>query len=213
MTWRPDVPWLEYDEIRRRADVFLRRANAHEIIPVNIELIIEQMAIDIVPLPGLRENFDTDGWLTPDETTIYIDEWEADHRTNRARFTLAHEVGHRELHSSLLREVRTVIQTISEWQAFVGNLPDDVRSQFEFQANCFAGLVLVPGNHLSAAYDRVLPAVMKLVRKSLRKGASKPLVLDFALRALAERLAPSFEVSSEVMLIRLEKERLSIPQT
>ena len=65
---------LTRDAIRRRADNFSELYNPDKIIPVSIDLIVEKdLGIDVVPLIGLRESLDNDGFISSDFTTIHID--------------------------------------------------------------------------------------------------------------------------------------------
>jgi hypothetical protein len=108
------APFLPYDELRKRAEGFLKQFNAEREIPVPIERIVEfGLGIDIVPTPGLHENFDIDSYPTSDLTEIHVDEYVYKRRPARYRFSLAHEVSHLLIHQEIFEQLK--FSTIAEW--------------------------------------------------------------------------------------------------
>ena len=70
-----EIPFFSYEEIRNRADAFLRQYHPSREIPVSIEEIIEfQMHIDIFPIQGLHQVLDVDGFTISDLSTICVDD-------------------------------------------------------------------------------------------------------------------------------------------
>lgn len=64
-------PILSYRELRRRAGDFLRTHHPAGIIPVPIEEIVEfRYRIDIIPVPGLQDVFEVDGFISSDLKAI-----------------------------------------------------------------------------------------------------------------------------------------------
>jgi Zn-dependent peptidase ImmA (M78 family) len=57
--------------------------------------------------------------------------------TQRARFSVAHELGHAVLHSGFIKQQK--IHTIQEYLVSTKSLSDDEYRDFEWQANEFAG--------------------------------------------------------------------------
>ena len=99
MTIRLNVPYLEYDQMRTMAERFLREQQAWGKIPVPIEKIIDmQVEIDIIPLPKLLGIFDIDAFISGDLRSISIYRFIYESRSNRRRFSLAHEAAHAILH-------------------------------------------------------------------------------------------------------------------
>lgn len=70
-----DIPWLHPDELRREADKFLAAKHPSGQPPVPVELIVEQMGIDIVPLPDIKRLFDLVGCTSADCKTVYVDKF------------------------------------------------------------------------------------------------------------------------------------------
>jgi len=94
--WKP--PYLSYDETYRRAEAFLKEYNPNRKIPVPIEEILDlKLKINIIPLPDLVARLTSDSYLEPDLKTIFIDQSVYEYNP-RARFSLAHELGHLVLH-------------------------------------------------------------------------------------------------------------------
>ena len=167
-----EIPSLDYEQIRQRAESFLQRYHPSDEIPVPIEEIVEfQLGLNIIPVPGLRQVLDVEG------------------------FTLAHEVAHLELHPQLFdsRKARNIL----EWKDFVRSIPEDVYSRAEYQAYCFAGLVLVPRTPLLG----VVKAEVGLL-----KGRSwiRSLNPDFLWSVIEGAVAKRFVVSRPVIHRRIE---------
>lgn len=71
-----DPPILSYEDINNFAESFLKERNAENKIPVPIEEIVEfYFGIDIVPVPGLQIDYETDGFISGDLTTIFVDDY------------------------------------------------------------------------------------------------------------------------------------------
>ncbi|MBI5694256.1 MAG: ImmA/IrrE family metallo-endopeptidase [Nitrospirae bacterium] len=194
------IPFIPYEEIRKKADEFLRDYHSDRSIPVPIEEIIEfQLGLNIVPLPGLHRDLELDGFVSSDLKDIFVNEAACDAYPTRYRFTLAHEVGHIFLHKHVFRKAR--FSTFSEWKTFGNSIPEKDYAALEFQAYAFAGLVLVPKEHLEKLTD-------SYVKKILKEGISLNDNWDFAWDRIAARLAKDFEVSSEVIDRRLKYDKI-----
>lgn len=195
------APYLPYDVLRQRVEAFLSEYHPDETIPVPIEEIVEfKFDMDIVPVPGLQDGYDTVAYITRDLSEIRVDEYVLAHREARYRFSLAHELGHRVLHSELIAQID--FHDIESWKnAVQHSIPEREYGYLEFHAHSFAGLVLVPSDPLRASFDRC----MKLCRQngidfSQSPDAAKSIVEDF--------IAREFKVSSAVVHRRLEFDEL-----
>jgi len=194
------APIFSYDEIRNHADHFLKQYHPSMKIPIPIEEIAEfQMGLDIVPIPGLLRFFDVDGFTSGDLLNIYVDEFIYSDRLGRYRFTLAHEVGHIILHKEIYSKAN--FRNIKEWKDFINSISEKDHGWLEYQAYSFGGLVLVPREHLI----RLTKFYVNRVQEediSLREN------WDFAWDLIAARLAKDFEVSSDVIEKRLNKDKV-----
>jgi hypothetical protein len=198
MPQRFTAPIYSYEDIRRKADEFLRKHHATGSIPIPIEEIVEfQLEMDIVPTPGLHVLLETDGFITSDLKEIYVDEFVYQSRLGRYRFTLAHEVGHSILHRDLFQHRR--FRSIAEWKKFLNSIPEKEHGWLEYQAYAFAGLILVPNDQL----DR---EARKCVERIRSEGIDLAQNWDFAWSRVAAFLAKQFEVSSQVIERRLGKD-------
>ena len=194
------APYFRHEDLRRKADEFLAKHHARGTIPVPIEEIVEfRLGMDIVPTPGLHELLETDGFITSDFKEIHMDEFVYRSRPGRYRFTLAHEVGHAVLHAELFHGRR--FRTVSEWKKFVNSISEKEHGWLEYQAYAFAGLVLVP----RIALERHTKKCVDQVRA---EGIDLGENWDFALSRIAAFLAKRFEVSSEVIERRLQKDEV-----
>lgn len=138
------APFLQYDALGRKAEAFLQQYHPDRTLPVPIEVIVERdFGMDIVPMPGLQEAFDTVAFITRDLTEIRVDQYVLQWRPNRYRFSLAHELGHRILHADVFRELD--FRNIESWKEVVMSIPEREYGFLEFHANSFAGLVCASG--------------------------------------------------------------------
>ena len=192
-----EIPVLSYEDIRRHADAFLQQYHPSRNIPVPIEEIIEfQLDINIVPLPGLYQGFEVDGFTSSDLKNIFVDD-SYNSRPRRYRFTLAHEVGHVVLHKNVYRKAN--FGGIQEWKDFINSISDQGHRWLEYHAYAFGGLILVPREHLQRLVD-------EYVRRIREEGMSLKANWDFCWDYIAARLAKDFDVSTQVIEKRLEKE-------
>src|SRR2546430_10683886 len=137
----PSPPRLEYEAIRLKADEVLKQFWPEATIPINVERIVDaRLRVDIIPVPGLRDEIGVDGFLSRDRDAIYVDERVSNAIPSRYRFTLAHEVGHLVLHEELYKVAG--FQTPAEWLEFQSSLLERDYSRYEFQAYCFGGFMV-----------------------------------------------------------------------
>lgn len=199
MTFRPE--FLTYEDVRAETDEFLREYHPKGTYPVPIEEIVEfDLSMDVIPLDGLKADVGVDAFLTNDGDTIYIDEWVVKHAHVRFRFSLAHEAAHYWLHDALYQECS--IQSVGDWLAVQAAIGEDGYKWFEWQANSFAGLVLVPGDLLASAFGSVADRL-------LREGIQPRQIDHHPTRAAVIReLSRQFVVSEQTMEIRLERDGL-----
>ena len=191
------APYFSYDVLRERAETFLDKYHSQRTIPIPIEEIVEfQFEMDIVPEPGLHSHFDIDSYITADLQEIRIDEFVYESRPGRYRFSLAHELGHRVLHKEVFAKL--AFQKISEWKKLiVSAIPEREYGYLEYQANSFAGLVLVPQTDLAEKYRDVCSLIES-------HGISMQNDSEVAQNFIAEHLAEYFVVSPAVIHRRLQ---------
>jgi Zn-dependent peptidase ImmA (M78 family) len=204
---RLDIQYLRYEIIAQKAEEFLSRYRPSGTIPIPIEEIAEfRLGVDIVPIPNLRRGFETDGFTSSDLKQIYVDEHLFSEFPARYRFTLAHEVAHIVLHKRILEKIK--ISSLAEWKKFIENIDPRDYSVLEFQGYAFAGLVLVPPRDLKKLLLENITAVNPLIKKTQAQKIPRKQYIAYAKDFLATKLAPKFEVSTDVIIKRIELDNL-----
>ncbi|MFQ5846970.1 MAG: ImmA/IrrE family metallo-endopeptidase [Candidatus Methylomirabilales bacterium] len=193
-------PILSYEDLRRRANDFLRTHHPSGDVPVPIEEIVEfRYRIDIIPVPGLHDAFEVDGFISSNLKAITVDEFVYGHRPRRYRFTLAHELAHAVLHRRIYQAHR--FRRVEDWKRVQLEMDEEDRRWLEWQAYAFAGLILVPAEPLRDAYGRAIRAARNV-------GLSIQKVGEVARPYIADWLADRFDVSPQVIDKRLDKDKL-----
>ena len=147
----PRVPYYTYDHLRQIANRFLEEYHPSGEIPIPIEEILElKLNKNVIPVPGLLES-GVDAYTWSDLKNIVVDEYFYKKNERRLRFTLAHELGHILLHGDFIRLCPR--SSIEEYRDYVEAIGEKQHKNLESQADCFAGLVLVPPNQLAAKYS------------------------------------------------------------
>ena len=81
--------------------------------------------------------------LSRDMQQICVDGAVFEDFPGRYRFSLAHEVGHRQLHADIYAQLQ--FSEIADWKNLICNeVGEKDYGKLEFQAYAFAGLILVP---------------------------------------------------------------------
>jgi Zn-dependent peptidase ImmA (M78 family) len=149
------VPFLKPEEIDNAARNLIHRfsTTCEKITepPIPVEDICEKfLRLDIVPGDLEKEYPEKPlngaiGALDLEEETVYVD-MPKNPVTGRYRFTLAHEVGHFELHRNFLKHDATQCELFSTGKArssIVCRAEDRIKP-IEWQANKFAAALLMP---------------------------------------------------------------------
>lgn len=192
-----NVPFLKNPEIDQLADDF-RAVHWDGKIPVDVDLIAELYGITIIPANGLRLVVNQEAWLSNDLSEIVFD---PEVNEVRIRFSIAHELGHYAMHSEFMPLLKP--ETIEEWKDILSNIPSSLWSMVEYQADEFAGRLLVPKDRLIASiqetsYEQISKAIKELGKDNFH------LLYPY----LSNRLGKIFNVSHKVVQIRLEREMI-----
>jgi hypothetical protein len=195
----PSIAYLTDDEIRQVAeDLLVHYSSALIPVPVPIEEIVEiHLRLEIIPFRAYKQRFSADGSISTDLTNITVDEEAMNRYPSRYRFTLAHEVGHLLLHRDYIQSLAH--DEVADWKAsLLGTTPTD-RSRMEYQASQFAGCLLVPREPLATAFEEARQLLEK-------RGFDIAELSDIAMDTISGAIAKQFEVSTQVVSIRLKKE-------
>lgn len=195
------APYLPYDRLREEVETFLNTYHADRTIPVPIDAIIERdFGMDIVPMPGLQDHFETVAFITRDLSEIRIDEFVFRERLNRYRFSLAHELAHRILHADVFKELD--FHDVASWKVVeTERIPPDQYSYIEFQADSFAGLVLVPPLELKETFAG-------FVDRAAAAGIDFADADQAARETIEYHVGRQFLVAAKTAHIRIRKDRL-----
>ncbi len=217
---RHRVQFMPEPHIEREADALLAEfaAAGHEFtVPIPIDDIIElhlELQLEIDDLRGRFGSDDVLGAIWLEDGRIAVDRSLDHHRhTGRFNFTLAHEVGHWRLHRHQILASPDG-PTLFEVEGRLGIIcRDGAKAPEEWQANTFAGYLLMPREHVRAAWqewrgdDEPVPDAELDVDQDAAKR-------DSAVRIARERFvrpfADQFNVSAMAMRIRLEKLNLLV---
>ena len=136
------IPYLSKNEIAKKAEEVLEEC-WDDTFPVDVEAICDDLGIGILPIDGLSRTFRVDAFISSNFKSIYVDSREFGRNSHRYRFSVAHELGHYVLHKKYCPEN---VDDLKEWfkifRRFINNYA-------EFQANYFAGSLLVPEKELA----------------------------------------------------------------
>lgn len=203
-----ECQYLAKEEIRDKADEFRMKYWKSEILPVDIERIIENdLILNIIPEHDIRKLLQIDAYLQSNLNSIVVDleHYMKNSYDNRIRFSFAHEVGHFVLHKYIYNNFN--FNSRVEYKDFMNEFPNEQYSYFEYQANEFAGRLLVPRERLILEIREVYEKIRKY-NSLLKKLEENPeMVLDGTIQDLCK----PFGVSEYVIRIRVEREGLWPP--
>jgi hypothetical protein len=190
------VPFISDSLIKEKADLF-RKKYWGDIIPVNIEIIIEEnLSIKIIPEPGLYRQCSTDAYISSDWLYVFVDndKYMEDSYYNRLRFSIAHEIGHLILHKKLYQDLK--IKNIDDFIKFLTDIPNKQYGFLETQANKFANYFLIPRNILGIERNKILKKYKEIQSFDTKQINSY----------IATPLSKMFGVNSEPMEIALNSD-------
>jgi len=197
---------IRIEEIKNAADAVRKRCWPQNTIPVDIFQIVEfELGLEHRPINNLKESGDVDALLMGDLKTIVVDQNEFlnEGAQNRLRFSIAHEVGHLELHRETFLKI--AYSSIEDWTAFFQWIPEEQYSWIEQHAYEFAGRLLVSREKLIEKLDAAVALAKKAGFDSWDVSG------DSTRQFVAHGIAKYFEVSEQVIEKRLIRENLWPP--
>ncbi len=194
------APSYSYEQIVEAAHICGIRFNPRKIIPVPIEDIIDLgFRIDIVPEYGMEDRFQTVAFITKDLKEIRVDRRVYDRQPGRLRFSLAHELAHVVLHADVYRQLS--FNSTGEWKMVMTGIAEKEYSLLEYQANTFAGLLLVPPEPLRVHLETVIQQMQQI-------GLDIRHMSDVVYDRLIGKLAQDFDVSRGTIGKRIRNDSL-----
>ena len=199
--------WIDPVSLWNIADETRNKYWPESALPVNTEEIVEfRLRLNIEPVKYLLSTVDIDAYLKRDLSGIVVDYdcYMNDKFANRMRFSFAHELGHFFLHKDIY--MKFGIGSPEDWKDFILNVPENEYRNFEWQANEFAGRLLVP-----------YPDLEQQIEKAggiLKENNLIPFLKidpDAVLSRISPMLCKPFGVSTEVVERRVKREGLWPP--
>ena len=202
-----ECKWIPKEELWQTVQSFRERHWPENALPIDMEKIVEQrLGLNIEPVHSLLDEFDIDAFLKLDLSGILVDYdcFMKERFQNRVRFSFAHEVGHFILHKDIYEKIP--FTSPEEWKYFVLNMADKEYRNFEWQANEFAGRLLVPRQKLIAEIEKIY--------ETIEESGMQQYLSDDP-EAVLSRVSPvlcrPFGVSESVIERRVEREDLWPP--
>lgn len=187
------VKYISRTELSDIADRFLSENGHSEEVPINIEGLYDKLEIRIIAVPGLKRALQIDAYISSDFKSVVIDEECFTRYESRARFSLAHELGHSILHKELYSAFE--ITSMDQYSTFQSLIGQELEKRIENQAQFFAGYLLVPKKTLEVELNRLVSEY----------GGVESLTLT-SLGEIIESLASTFSVSNEVIFRRIRSD-------
>lgn len=199
------APGLSVKQIREKAEEFRKMYAANQLPFPIVEIMEFDLKILPDPVPNMLSKIDVDGFLSTDLKTIYVDQdcYYDERYENRLRFTFAHELGHLILHKEIISNCE--FRNEGEWRNFQKKKMSSYDySTIEYQANEFAGRLLVPK-------DSLITEIQKLsdkIKTYYKVGAENDTHL--LISYISEIICKKFQVSNKVIEIRIDREKIDI---
>ncbi|MBI5173321.1 MAG: ImmA/IrrE family metallo-endopeptidase [Candidatus Melainabacteria bacterium] len=175
-------------------------------MPLDVEVIVEaDLKLRLEPEKGVARASGADALLLSNREAIIVDydRFMKESFQNRLRFTIAHEIGHFVLHEDVYRAVS--FSSVEEWAEFFDTIPRDKYGWLEWQADEFAGRLLIESGLLKQKFEE---AKKKLAGTAYEKLDPLPEpVVEF----MSEEIGRFFGVSYQPVIIRLQRENIWQP--
>lgn len=201
-------PWIEPEDLWRRADEARAEYWPENTFPINMEEIVElRLRLNIEFFFDLKSDYDVIAYLKNDLNGIVVDHayYMKDTFSNPLRFAIAHEIGHYILHKELYELLH--FTSPQDWIDFTLNLPEKAYAAFECQANEFAGRFLVPREELEGKVNEATKNIQEAnLESTLRKNP------DMVLPYITPPIRRYFGVSDDVIERRIQREKLWPPK-
>ncbi len=188
------VTFLKPDDITKRVNSYVPQFEIVNALPIDVERLIEKNGISLVVVPDMRSIDGLESYITTDGVDkIYIDQYQYDKDVVRARFTIAHELGHLVLHKELLKSQNITNET--KYFEFRKNITTDEEKRLEIQAYIFAGYILMPQKTFNSE-----------VNKIVERFGGKGKIAVYELRHIIEHISKTFQCSNQSAMKQLKYE-------
>lgn len=185
------VPHLSNKTLANRAKEYLKANGYLSSLPIDVERLCDDIDVSILPIPELEKILQIDAYIADDCAVIVVDQACFENNIPRARFSIAHELSHKILHTDILRQFN--ITDVESYQVFRSQIDSGKNGAIEAQAYSLAGHILMPTELLRLE-----------IRKRLPDGDVKSISIDGAAQIVRE-LVSIFNVSDEALIRQLKK--------
>ena len=190
-----NIPRLSKKDIIKAADDFRSQYGRLTGKVFLIEEVIElDLGIDIVHMPKLRTKFEVDAFTTGDFSQIVVDDELLLMYPGRYRFTLAHEIGHRQLHMSIFKDIS--FGTVDDWAALLKSVSTADYNSMEKQSDAFASHVLIPESEVKNYLHEKRLFIKETVGQFKGLGLKSDDIRDLVAKRLVAEMAEVFGVSA-----------------
>ncbi len=146
MTTAELVPWLTHKAIEAKADRMRETAGCSSA-PIDPMHIAKSLGIGVYNADFTNDSISGMLRRSGGETQILVNEV---HAIERIRYTVAHELGHFDLHSGM---TDSFVDTDLDFYRREADSDDPVKKRVEVQANMFAAALLMPRQLVIDAYN------------------------------------------------------------
>jgi len=195
-----NVPELSLGDIQSAVETVIGKHHPTRSLPIPIEEIVEfNLGINIVSVENLHKKFGVDAFTSGDGKDIFVEDslYSDLNHLRRYRFTLAHELGHIDLHGGFYKD--KTFYGPDDWSKHLAEIDAAEHQLFEAQADRFGGMLLVPRKQLEVEID-LLTSGSGLSGDPFAKSQQQ----------MCE-LANRFQVSESCMYVRITQEKLGAP--
>ncbi len=200
------VKYVPYKQISEATEKVLAKYNLAQSFPIDIDNLVDNtLGINVIPFPYLYKDFGISAITSSDLEKMYVDEYLFMNLDQKYRFTLAHELGHRFIHKDIFRQAK--IESLDTYREFLASLSDEEYYSLEYQADCFAGLFLVPPKQLEEQFKKRVKRVTSFVKNRLQN-TPREHYFDLIKAVLSREMSPFFGIHPTGIKIRLEKDNL-----
>ena len=148
------IPYISDEDLKKKANIFLSTYNKNGTLPIPIEYIVEyNLGISIFPTLNLERDWGIDAFINSKLDKIIIDEKSYLRQEERARFSLAHEVAHKILHSEIFKGLG--IQDEETYLSFQDNGNLKNKGRMEYQAYYLAGYIMLPQSSFNLRFKEL----------------------------------------------------------
>lgn len=181
------LPYKSDVAIEKVVEGFLDTHYKSKKLPIDVEYILQfSLKIELNVIPNLKKLSGVECYINTSFTMITIDSDYFDKYVARARFSIAHEIGHLVLHKDYYNS--HPFNTTSEYIKTMQSITEADNKRLEIQANIFAGYLLMPTPQLNQEIKKI----------TLALGGTKNMTIT-NLQDVRDKFTNIFEVSEQVV--------------